>query len=255
MKRIISFILVLSALIFLTPDLKAQAQEIDGVKELSSVQNYKEYLSEKSKNEESANEILNQFLGLSEDDQELFIRALQPQNYFKILKDGQDNPDENMAVLLDNGQEIDVQLKTNSDQDVKNLDSLSLNNSEISTYATYTNTTAWASVELAVLGITTSKFQIQMKYQTDGKNALQVYSIYKNYYNYNPGAWTTDVGYMTPYIAGGYGYGGYQWKVSSTASLGGISTNLDMEIKANHTNAYYRVISGRAGWSQGWGHI
>ncbi|RAV24951.1 hypothetical protein DQE84_12855, partial [Staphylococcus warneri] len=63
MKKFISFIFVLSVLMFLTSDLKAHAQEDDVMEEISSSQDYIEYL--KSKNDESATEVLEQFLQLN----------------------------------------------------------------------------------------------------------------------------------------------------------------------------------------------
>lgn len=249
MKKIISFIFVLSALIFLTPDLKAHAQENNGLGEISTTQDYIEYL--KSKNDESAEEVLDQFLELDKEDQELFLQALEPQNYLKLLNTAQNNPDENMTVELDNGQKIDVRFNTeqDNDQNVNNQAPLSL----VTPFATsYRVTTPWATNEMAILGVTTSKFQVKMIFESDGVNATNVYEVQKNYVNNNPFVWTTDVGYTTPYVSGGYGYGGYQWKISATGSMGALSSNLDMLIKANHTKGYYKVNSGRSDWAVDW---
>ena len=88
--------------------------------------------------------------------------------------------------------------------------------------------------------------------QTDGVKALQVYDIEKRYNNNNPAIWTTDVGYTNKYVSGGLGFGGYQWKLSSTGALGGISSNIDMYIRANHNKKDFKVESGRSDWGHGW---
>lgn len=252
MKKFISFIFVLSVLMFLTSDLKAHAQENDVMEEISSSQDYIEYL--KSKNDESTTEVLEQFLQLNKEDQELFLQALEPQNYLKLLNTAQNNPNENTTVELDNGQKIDVRFSTeqNNEQDVNNQAALSL--VDFTPYATtyYKVTTPWATNEMAILGVTTSKFQVKMVLQSDGVDATKVYEVQKNYVNNNPFVWTTDVGYTTPYVSGGYGYGGYQWKISATGSMGALSSNLDMLIKANHTKGYYKVNSGRSDWAVDW---
>ena len=62
MKKSISFLLILSLLIILSPYLKAHAQENDSMEKISSVHNYIEYLNEKSEHDESTNDILDQFL-------------------------------------------------------------------------------------------------------------------------------------------------------------------------------------------------
>ena len=246
MKKIISFIFVLSALIFLTSDLKAHAQENDGVEEISSPQDYIEYL--KRKNDESAKELLDQFIELNKEDQELFLQALKPQNYFNLIDVAQNNPDENITVELDNGQKVDVRLNTKQDDNIQALVSLG----DFTPYATYTATTPFAKHEMTVLGYTTTTFYLQMKYQTDGVNATSVDEVKKNYNNNNPFVWTTEVGYTMPNVTGGYAYGGYQWKLSATGSVGALSSNLDMYIKANHATAYYSIESGRSDWKQGW---
>ncbi|ACA38694.1 hypothetical protein J2D69_02830 [Lysinibacillus sphaericus] len=244
MKKIISFIFVLSTLMFLTPDRNAHAQEHGGMEEISSVHNYIEYLSKKSENDESAKEVLDQFLELSKEDQKLFVQALEPQNYLRLINAGQNNPDKNIAVELDNGQKINMQLNLITEQDTF---------TPFIPYATtWKVTTPWAKVDMVILGITTSTFQTRMILQTDGVHALQVYDIEKKYVNHNPGVWTTDVGYTNFYVSSGYGHGGYQWKLSSTGTLGGLSSNLDMIIKANHTKQYFKVDSGRDSWAIGW---
>lgn len=270
MKKSFSILLILSLLIILSPYLKAHAQENDSMEKISSVHNYIEYLNEKNEHDESTNDILDQFLELSKEDQELFIQALQPENYIKINSLALGRPNESIEVELDNGKKIDVQVNFNTQQEVNKIELLSLNsiqntqednkfkrqslysNLNISRLTTYRVTTPWASAQLALLGITTSTFSTRMILETDGSQALQVYDIERKYVNHNPAIWTTDIGYTNFYISGGKGYGGYQWKLSATGALGSISSNLDMIIRADHNTRHFRVNSGRSSWNQNW---
>ncbi|MFL0507585.1 hypothetical protein ACH0B5_17810 [Ureibacillus sp. 179-F W5.1 NHS] len=224
------------------------AAENEGLKQISSVESYVEYLE--NDDSEEAKETLDEFLSLSEEEQKLYLEALKPENFLKINSEAQKAIDEEIEVELESGQKVDVEFIS------KQINEVGFNNRLITPMATYKITTPWAVCEMEILGVTVSKYQIRMIYQSNGTSsssvALQVYDIEKSHKNYNPSIWTTNVGYTNKYVSGGYGYGGYQWTLSSTGSLGFLSANLDLYIKAKPSVKYWKAVSSRDDWASSW---
>lgn len=246
-KKILSFILVSVLVVSLLPNLEVSAQQDEGLLAISSVENYIAYLEEMSQQDDTAKELLAQFLNLGEEKQELFIRALQPENFIKIVNQSQKSLNEEVLVQLDNGQYVDVEAVFSSSEE----DSAPLLETGLARNSLYKVTTNWANHELAVLGVTLAKYSVRLIYQTNLSVATGVYDVEKNYYNYNPTAWTTDIGYTGQYVSGGWAYGGYSWQIYATIALGQLSANLDMYVRATYPNEQYKVESSRDGWSSG----
>lgn len=252
-KKLFTVLLIAALTISLIPNLTVNAQTKKEQSEISSVENYILYLEEKSKSDANAEKILKQFLNLSPEEQNTFIIALQPENYLKLNKAAQEKPNQEVKVQLNNQKEVSVKVKYVS-SDEETITPIDNEEATIAAKAaaTYKVTTSWAGVDFYLLGVRLGQYKVRLIYQSDLTNALQVYDVEKEYYNYNPGVWTTDVGYTNQYVSGGYAYGGYQWRLNSTATLGGISTNLDFYIKAKHPEQQFKVNSGRDAWSQPW---
>lgn len=237
MKKIISLITILGLVLMLSNN-EASASSTDYI---YSVKNYTEYLQDKS-NEPNAQNILDQFLSLSPKDQQLFVEALKPENFFAILDEAQKNKNNEIAISLNTnpGEKVQAELSLNSSDDIGLSET------------TYRVTTPWATSTFSLLGIQMAQYKVKIIYQSDGTNALQVYDVEKDHYNYNPTVWTTDNGFTAQYVSGGWAFGGYSWTFNSTGSLGAISFSFDKYIKAKPGSREYKINSGRSDWALDW---
>ncbi|WP_332699343.1 hypothetical protein [Halalkalibacter lacteus] len=231
------FILLLSMAFsfgFFTQALAAQEEE-NYWEVITSIEQYISYLEEESKNDDQAQEILETFLNLSEADQENFIKALQPETYLDIIEKASNSPNEIIKYELDNGEEIEISnIDTIEYEDNSVEMDLIENFGTMSTMSTtYRVTTPWAVSKITIFGAGLTEFKTKLVYQSDGSRALQVYDLEKDRSNYNPAFWVTDVDYTNQYVSGGIAYGGYQWTLNATGSVGFISANYDQYVRAN----------------------
>jgi hypothetical protein len=239
LKKIPFFILIMGLLISLwlptNNGVQAESNEDSDLKKVTNVNDYVDYLESLIAEDPQAELVLEQFQNLNPNEQRLFIKALNPKNYFKILEQSSMQPNKTITVKLDTGESVKVKNKKVKEELEPVFNTLA---------TTYRVTTPWANSYTEILGITTSKFALRMIYQSNGTSALQVYDVEKEYYNYNPGVWTEEKGFTSPYVSGGYAFGGHQWRLYSTASWGFIHANYDMYLKAKPGTGYYKVNSG-----------
>ncbi|QPQ30945.1 hypothetical protein [Lysinibacillus sp. JNUCC 51] len=243
LKLPLSLILFLGLISFTVPNAQANELDLGNSNSISTVENYIEYL----RNSPDRAELLEQFLSLSKEDQELFVEALKPENFFDAFALAQENLNEDTVFELNNRKEIEVKMiSENSD------DNESIGDSSIMPLTTYRETTGKARCVFTILGLEVAEYRAGLVYQSDGTNALQVYDIEKSYNNNNPLVWTTENGYTNKYVSGGWAYGGYSWTLSSTGSLGALSASVDMYVKAKPGKRSFKVDSGRSDWAIPW---
>lgn len=240
MKRIV---FVLGSLVFLLVsslglDLKsANAESIsteDGLKYIESPANYIEYLEKESKIDDYAAEGLEAFKNLSEEEQNTFLLALQPDNYMKLIGTANANP--GVSNINIEGNKVPVELQTNT-------------NPSIGVLATGKKTVT-ATYKLYVLGIKTTTLYSTVVFNYSGSTATKVLDNYGSHSNINPSMiWQKGIG--KGYLSGGDAYGRASWTVYSTGSLGFINDSVDFYARGDGKNRYYKVDSTRSDWKTG----
>ncbi|WP_028309133.1 hypothetical protein [Desulfitibacter alkalitolerans] len=220
----------------------AAAEVVDGLHNsyIYSAKDYILYLENESKKDQEAVEVLKQFKALNHYQQELFVKALQPETYIKIVEKVLNSKEgEKLFITIDN-----VKIPINSNKSYKDK----------SDFVPMSNL-RWVKVEqkVALFGINLTTFYTSVHFEHSGTNATRALSSSQGHSNYNPFMMVTPRGVSTPYISGGLAYATGSWTIGITPT-GGLfySEDAELSVRANATDQWKRMWSTIPAWNTGW---
>ncbi|GGK34230.1 hypothetical protein GCM10010965_28960 [Caldalkalibacillus thermarum] len=207
------------------------------LKYIKSVDSYIMYLELESESNQEAREVLNQFLSLSREQQEAFIKVLQPDIYIEVLNEAIEMAEKGVGEFDLNVDDIIIPIKSSygvalTDPVDGQLTLLSSNEKTVT-----------ASEKLYIFNINTTTLYTMIDFNHNGSSATRVLDVRQSHKNWNPGVWVSPQGTNNGYISGGYAFGRGTWKLHATGALGALSSTIHLHVKANNKNRYKKLES------------
>jgi len=217
---------------------------------LSSSEKYMEFI--KNSDEPGALEFASEFLSLNEEDQNLFLKAMQPENFIQLLDLMDHEPGTRGTVNFDG---VEVPFAVVDDETamlfsttpivigVTDNESLMQARRELNFSRTHT---------ISVAGIVNTSFTGQLFFNVNSNNRpTSTTHFSSSHLNWNPGLWI-NYNYvhhrMSNNMATGYG----SYRVNLTAAVGAISKTVRVELRRNGTVNQSRLWCSLGNWTGAW---
>jgi len=262
MKRIFTiFMSVTMFLVSFVPSLVSAASlETEGLlsyEELSEIlYSPEDYLSwVESLDGEEADEFIQGFLALSEDEQNLFLRILHPDNFSEFMSASEHEIGTIGTVLIDNEEisfsvvdSYEAMLENNTPITIALVESYSpartRNAGDREFTRTYTS---------SVLGLTVTRFNSTFRFRinTNTLNPTHALSVHATHSNLNPGVIVNNLRTSTEMFSG-RAYGTATWRINATASLTFVSHDLSLQMRRNGSSNQSRIQATQGNNSTNW---
>lgn len=247
-KVSVSLAIVLTLFVVLGLGTYVEANEVEnelleGHKHIASVENYTLYLENEIQKNPEASEILEQFKNLSRHEQQLFIKALAPDNYIKVIEKAiHAKEGEKVSITIDN---VKIPISSGKLFQYK----------EIKDDFTMASNPKWVKVkqDIALFGINLTSFYTSIQFNHDGTHATRALSSTQGHRNWNPAMIVSPRGTGTPYISGGVAYATGSWTIGASPTAGLFyNEDAELSVRANAFNQSKKMWSTLDKWCVDW---